>query len=94
MQEGNMWYAVTEVTEISKWEALRILIAVDTVLCFPERMGGAKEFDRQIAWRSHCTIHEAMFRLLRECEDAYLDAFAKSLGLPSPKSSTTWTRKK
>jgi hypothetical protein len=70
-----------ETSRLTKWEAIRMLMSVETFLIFPQRDGGGPQLDPQVRWRSWCDVKQAMYRLLRECEDAYLEAFRKSLGL-------------
>lgn len=70
-----------ETSRFTKWEAIRMLMSVETYLMFPHRNGGAPPLDRNVLWRAWCDVKSSMYRLLYECEQAYLDAFRKSCGL-------------
>lgn len=62
---GTEW-AFREVSSISKYEAIRILISAAVQLV---RQSWTGELDKSIVWRSWCDLRQAEYRLLCECED-------------------------
>lgn len=62
--EAGETRSVMEVHELSKWEAIRMLISMEKET-FHE--------DRPVAWQMRCTLAQAKYVLLRECQNAYLD---------------------
>jgi hypothetical protein len=72
LREEQMNYAVQEVDSLTRWEALRLLMRIETFLVFPRANGHFEELPPKILWRSWCDIKEAMYTVLGECERAYL----------------------
>jgi hypothetical protein len=80
---------VTEVINLTSWEAMRMLMSVETRLWWLHADGA---IPRAVAWRSWCSVKEAMYGLLRDCENAYLKALANSVGIKDDDLPPTYYR--
>jgi hypothetical protein len=80
---------VTEVFNLTIWEALRMLMSAETRLW---RMFADHEIPRDVAWRSWCSVKEAMYHLLRDGENAYLKALANGIGIKDDDLPPTYWR--
>jgi hypothetical protein len=76
LREGNMNYAVRETDSLTKWEAIRMISHMKTLLVFDQ-----PTYDRHVMWFTWVTLTKSFHQLVRDCQDGYEEAFRKSVGL-------------
>jgi hypothetical protein len=80
--ENNETRYVRETNELSIWEAMRVLVTMETFICFPRQAGIDLDiYEKNVQWKSMLSVHQAMFHLIGDGEAAYLKALKESIGL-------------